>query len=299
MSKLSGSISEIGFHGIPAVLLESAGGASAVVALQGAQVLSWQPANGEEWIYLSPRAVLGGTQPIRGGVPICFPQFSTLGDLPRHGLVRTRTWKIGEKRSGDAVGQGGEVMLTLTLEDDAATRAVWPHKFAAELTVLLSDERLDIELGIDNRGSAPFNFTAALHTYFKIGDSEDLSIDGLRGLKYRDAADGNAIKDERGNVVMIRGEVDRVYRKTSDTVMLNEPHRSLGIHSENFPDLVLWNPGPQRCAEIGDMPADGWQHMVCVEAGAIEQAVELPAGETWWGRQSLLDLAAAAANRIE
>lgn len=299
MSKLSGSISEIGFHGTPAVLLETAGGASAVVSLYGGQVLSWQPANGEEWLYLSPRAAFGSAQPIRGGVPICFPQFSTLGGLPRHGLVRTKTWKIGETRQGEAAGDDGEVMLTLTLEDDAATRAVWPHRFAADLTVLLSDERLDIELGIDNRGDQEFDFTAALHTYLKVGDIEDVSLDGLRGLTYRDAADRDAVKIEHGNVVMIRGEVDRVYRNTSDTLMLNEPNRSLGVHSQNFPDVVVWNPGEQRSAEIADLPADGWQNFVCVEAGAIELPITLPPGETWWGRQTLLDLAAASANRIE
>ena len=296
MSKSSGSISEVGFHGMPAVRLETAGGASAVVSLFGAQVLSWQPAGGDEWLYLSPRAMFGTEQALRGGVPICFPQFSTLGGLPRHGFVRNKTWKIGEKRE---TGDAGEVMLTLTLEDDAAMRALWPHPFLAELTVMLSDERLDIELAIENRGSEPFSFTAALHTYFKVGDIEDVTITGLRGLDYRDAANGNVVKHEGGDVVMLRGEVDRVYRQAADTLMLNEPHRGLGIHSENFPDVVVWNPGQQRCAEFNDLPANGWQHMVCVENGVIEQAVTLPAGETWWGRQTLLDLATATANVIE
>lgn len=296
LSKLSGSISEVGFHGMPALRLESAGGASAVVSLFGAQVLSWQPADGDEWLYLSPRAMFGTEQALRGGVPICFPQFSTLGDLPRHGFARNKTWKVGEKRE---TGDAGEVMLTLTLDDDAATRALWPHAFQAELTVMLSDERLDIELAIENRGQEPLSFTAALHTYFKVGDIEDVTITGLRGLDYRDAANGNVVAHQGGDVVMIRGEVDRVYRQAADTLMLNEPHRGLGIHSENFPDVVVWNPGPQRCAEFNDLPPNGWQHMVCVENGAIEQAVVLPAGDTWWGRQTLLDLATATANVIE
>lgn len=299
MSKATGSISEIGFHGVPAVLLESAGGASAVVSLRGAQVLSWQPASGEEWIYLSPRAVFGGVQPIRGGVPICFPQFSTLGDLPRHGLVRQRTWTLGEQRHLTDSGSRGEVMVSLTLEDDAASRALWPYRFAAELTVLLADERLDIELSIDNRGEQPFAFTAALHTYLKVAEVEDVSLDGLRGLSYRDVADGNQLKPERASVVMVRGEVDRVYQNAPGALMLSEPHRALGLHAENFPDVVVWNPGPDACSRIADLPTDGWRQMLCVEAGAIEQPVQLPPGESWWGRQSLLDLAAAGANRIE
>ena len=297
MSKLSGSINEVGFHGTPAVMLETAGGASAVVSLFGGQLLSWQPANGDEWLYLSPRAAFGRAEPIRGGVPICFPQFSTLGELPRHGFARTRVWKVGEKR--ETAGEQGEVMLTLTLGDDAASRAAWPHPFAAELTVLLADERIDIELAIENRGSESFEFTAALHTYLKLEDVEEVSLDGLRGLSYRDAADADAVKTERGDVVVVRGEVDRVYRDAPPTLMLKEPHRSLGIHAENFPDVVVWNPGAARAAAIADLPADGWRHLLCVEAGVIERPVELPAGETWWGRQTLLDLAAASANGIE
>jgi len=274
-------------------MLETPGGASAVVSLFGAQVLSWQPASGKEWLYLSPNANFGGRQAIRGGIPVCFPQFSTLGPLPRHGFSRTAVWKIGEQR------EEAEVMLTLTLADDAASRAIWPHQFFAELTVLLSDERLDVELAIENRGAAPFGFTAALHTYLKVDDAEDVTIGGLRGLDYRDAANGDVICHERGDVVVVRGAVDRVYRNAPDTLMFNEPQRGLGVHSENFPDVVIWNPGEQGCSAIQDMPANGWQQMVCVEAGAVEREIVLPAGDSWWGRQTLLDLATASANVIE
>jgi glucose-6-phosphate 1-epimerase len=34
------------------------------------------------------------------------------------------------------------------------------------------------------------------------------------------------------------------------------------------------------------MPANGWRHMLCVEA-AVTQPVILPAGEEWYGRQTL------------
>lgn len=293
MSKMTGSISEIGFHGTPAVLLETAGGASAVVSLLGGQVLSWQPASGKEWLYLSPQAVMGGGQAIRGGIPVCFPQFSTLGSLPRHGFARTAVWKLGERREED------QVMVTLTLEDDAARRAIWPHRFQAELTILLADERLDVELAVENRGAESFDFTAALHTYLRVSDIEDVKISGLRGLGYRDAAAGNQLRQERGDVVMIRGEVDRVYRDASAALMLSEPERDLGVHAENFADVVLWNPGAEICTGIADLPADAWRQFVCVEAGAIERAVTLTGGESWWGRQTLLDLATARANVIE
>jgi glucose-6-phosphate 1-epimerase len=54
----SGQISDIDFNGLPALELCAADGARAVVSLFGAQVLSWRPAGGREWLYLSERALL-------------------------------------------------------------------------------------------------------------------------------------------------------------------------------------------------------------------------------------------------
>jgi len=36
------------------------------------------------------------------------------------------------------------------------------------------------------------------------------------------------------------------------------------------------------------MPADGWREMLCVEAARITHPIDLPPGEEWSGRQSLL-----------
>ena len=51
------------------------------------------PAGGEDWLYLSPQADYSPGASIRGGVPVVFPQFSGMGPLPKHGLVRTMTWE--------------------------------------------------------------------------------------------------------------------------------------------------------------------------------------------------------------
>ena len=91
-------MTRIDFRGTPAMLLETRGGARAVVALHGAQLLSWTPARGREWIFLSERAELTPGKAIRGGVPICFPQFAALGPLQKHGLVRTRSWRAAGKQ---------------------------------------------------------------------------------------------------------------------------------------------------------------------------------------------------------
>jgi glucose-6-phosphate 1-epimerase len=50
-----------------------ASGESVTVNLFGATVTSWKLANGEEQLFLSEKAHLDGSKPIRGGIPLVFP----------------------------------------------------------------------------------------------------------------------------------------------------------------------------------------------------------------------------------
>ena len=47
-------------------------GESVTVYLYGATVTSWK-ANGQEQLFLSEKALLDGSKPIRGGIPLVFP----------------------------------------------------------------------------------------------------------------------------------------------------------------------------------------------------------------------------------
>lgn len=273
------------FHGQPALVLAAPDGARAVISLFGAQLLSWTPAGGEERLYLSPLARHDRATPIRGGVPVCFPQFASLGKLPRHGFARTREWEVKDHRIGDSFA-----LATLGLSEDDATWAVWPQRFAAELTVVVENERLDVELEVENTGHAPFAFTAALHTYLRVREVENARLEGLYGHPCRDAADADRIRQETDEAVVVAGEVDRVYHDVKRPLLLRDGNRSLGIHSSGFPDVVVWNPWEQRCKELPDMPPDGFRHMLCVEAAAAQQKIALDAGATWAGRQTLIAL---------
>jgi glucose-6-phosphate 1-epimerase len=179
-------------------------------------------------------------------------------------------------------------VTTLQLVDDADTRALWPHAFAAEMSISIGGGRLDMELEVTNTGDTPFSFTAALHTYLKVREVEALRIEGLRGLDYRDSADEGRIKKESSVGVLIEDETDRIYHGTPPTLLVREDHRAMGIHAENFPDVVIWNPWEEKCRQLADMPADGFRRMLCVEAAAVRQPVELAAGASWWGRQTLV-----------
>ena len=48
-------------------------GESVEVHLHGATVISWKSNDGQENLWLSEKAVLDGSKPIRGGIPVVFP----------------------------------------------------------------------------------------------------------------------------------------------------------------------------------------------------------------------------------
>lgn len=277
------SIENIEFHGIEAFRLKGPRGSSAIVSKLGAQVLSWITPDGREHLFLSDKAVFDGSVAIRGGVPVCFPQFADLGELPKHGFVRTLSWTENARRTGDDYA-----LVTLEISDDAHTRSLWPHPFTAELTLMLEADRIDIEFCVTNTGDVPFEFTAALHSYLRLTQVEDIVIEGLYGHDYRDVAQGNIFVRENSTELVVDRYIDRVYHDIRRPQSLQAGNLSLAIQAQGFPDVVVWNPWVDHCARMADMPADGWRHMLCIEAAAAREPVLLPAGEEWYGRQTLV-----------
>lgn len=276
------AIEPIDFHGLEALRLTGPRGTTAVVSLFGGQLLSWVTHDGRERLFLSDKAVFDGNTPIRGGVPVCFPQFADQGPLPKHGFLRTRRWNVASQRHADDFA-----LLTLETGDDDATRALWPHPFRAEMTFMLEADRIDLEFCVENTGDAPLDFTGALHTYLRVTQVEDVALEGLYGYTFHDKTSGEETR-ETGTELRVEGEVDRVYRDVKRPQLLQAGNLSLGVHSRGFPDVVVWNPWVERCAGMADMPANGWRHMLCVEAAAAAAPVTVAPGEEWYGRQTLV-----------
>ncbi len=270
------------FNGQPAVQLRSPGGAQAVVLLHGAQVVSWQPAGGEEQLYLSPTAHYGNGGAVRGGVPVIFPQFGNEGPLPKHGFARDRTWTLNQ-----AEVRGEHAFAVLTLTDDETTRAIWPHAFTLELTVSVDGSRLEMELAVVNNGEMPIEFQASLHTYLACADVRRAQLEGLMSQNYQDMVLGQP-RQQWIDVVTIAQEIERIYWQAPSALLLREIGRRVNIVSNGFEDVVLWNPGPEKCAALPDMPDDDWLGMLCVEAAQIGNPVRLVAGEEWSAMQTLV-----------
>lgn len=248
------------------------------VAEYGGQLLHWQCPEGIERLYTPEHLQLVPERALRGGVPVCFPQFSGRGDLPKHGLVRTRLWQPRAQT---------ETALILAIEDDDSTRAQWPYAFELVQTLVLDADGLSIALDFHNRSDQPLVFTGALHSYLRVPDVTACTLHGLNGCVYEDAADEGRYKNQQGNL-FIGGEVDRVFAEAPKRLRLNYGNgESLEISQGGFADTVVWCPGPRLAAGFSDMPAEDWRRMLCVEAAAAAQPVTVLADGHWQGWQKL------------
>ncbi|MDM0031660.1 D-hexose-6-phosphate mutarotase [Variovorax sp. J22P271] len=269
------------FRGQPAVRLALPGGDSCTVALHGAHVLSWTTADGVERLYLSPEARFDGQSPIRGGIPVCWPQFNQRGPLPKHGFARNLPW------TAEPQADGQPDTVVLALRDGAATQALWPHAFRARLAVTLGARSLRVALAIDNMGGEPWSFAAALHSYLRVDEATEARLEGLQGANRWDA-----VRDDRhvemAPALAFGSEFDSVYAAPARPLRLVQPSGTLEIsQSASCTETVVWNPGPLLAAKLDDLPDDGWRHMLCVEAARIDEPVLLAPGAQWQGWQQL------------
>lgn len=267
------------------VYLSNAAGYTATVSPHGAQVLSWRSAVGGNHLYCSPQDALPG-RAVRGGIPVCFPQFSNCGPLTKHGFARTSVWQL------DSVPvTGPDVPLaaaSFSLSDSPLTRAVWPFGFTLVLQVQLGEGFMECRLNVSNSGADAFEFTAALHTYLAVDDVLLVAVSSLLAVDYLDELHQDAKTASTVSLLQIRDEVDRTYLNTPTNLeLLVDDQAHMRIEQSGFADTVVWNPGPAKAASLGDMPMDDWRHMLCIEAAQIEHPVQLLPGAQWHGSQRL------------
>lgn len=253
----------------------------ALVSTYGAQVLHFRSSrHPDDLLYVSPRADYRRGTAIRGGIPICWPWFGPDPEgrgRPAHGLARTAQWRpVACARRVD-----GRLSLELALNDDEASRRIWPHAFSLRLEVVVG-QTLHLRLETQNRGDAPFTISQALHSYFLVGDIERATVRGLENGTYIDKLDADRRKVQQGKV-MVDGPLDRIYLQTTDAVCLEDASlgRLVDVRSEGSATTVVWNPWIEGAAKFADLPDRDYRHMLCVEsANAVDDRVELGPGDT-------------------
>jgi glucose-6-phosphate 1-epimerase len=276
-----------GLGGMLKICLEAPDGARAEVYSHGAHVTSWIPVGGSERLFLSQKSEFRPGAAIRGGVPIIFPQFGGLGKLPRHGFARTLPWELASLG-----GDSQTASAKFSLQDTETTRQFWPHPFRVESGISVGGMRLELNLSVTNTGDLPFEFTGALHTYLQVEDILETVVDGLHKVRFHNTVNRPNPSDWIEGVqtdpeIHFPGEVDRVYYNVRQPLRVLEPGKITRVAAAGFPDVVIWNPGPEKSAGLGDMESEGYRHMVCVEAVIAGEPVKLEPGESWLGAQRL------------
>ncbi|KAL4885519.1 galactose mutarotase-like domain-containing protein [Aspergillus karnatakaensis] len=278
-------------------------GESVTVNLYGATVTSWKTADGAEKLWLSDAAVLDGSKPIRGGIPVVFPVFGpppqnhATTPLPQHGFARNSLWEFLGKSSSessdrDNSGSDDAVKLDFGLATSNLTpefRSKWGYEFGLVYSVTLSREGLGTSLQVQNQGKESFEFQVLLHTYFAIEDINSIRVKNLNGKTYIDKVQNASEHTESAPSIAFTSETDRVYKDLDPAVplVISDNEKDLySITREGLNDAVVWNPWIEKAKSMGDFsPDEGYKKMVCVEAGAVNGWQALEAGESWEGGQ--------------
>ncbi len=269
------------FKSFDTIILEHSSGSKAEVALYGAHVLSWKSQTGKDLLMLSRQSSFENGKPIRGGIPVVFPQFSDEGTLPKHGFVRTALWNVenvGEDKNGN-------VFLLLTFKADQNTKALWQYDFHLKYLITLGST-LTLNFSIHNDSNKAFKFQMAFHTYFSVPTIEEVKVRGLKGFYFADyLTDHKEFKEEQ-NELTINKETDRVYKQVMNDIELirSSANDKILIKKENMPDVVVWNPWKEKAHKLPDFADDEYLSMICIETGAIYKPYELSAGTKWEGK---------------
>jgi len=271
---------ETGNGGLPFIHVQNQS-ASALISLYGGQILSFKPVDEKaDMLFLSKKSFYGDGKAIRGGIPVCWPWFGPDPkglQRPNHGFVRNHLWEVTGTLTTET-----ETKISLQFTESLKYEKTWKQPFTLTLQFSIA-KTLVIKLVTENTGEKPFSITQAFHTYFSIGDINQVQVLGLEGCTYFDKLDQGKEKMQT-DIVTITDEIDRIYEDIDNHLVLNDPanNRRIEIASENCRTGVVWNPWQKAMV---DLEEQDYQCFVCVETGNIAfDLVQIPPG----GKNSLI-----------
>jgi glucose-6-phosphate 1-epimerase len=258
------------WQGLPTLLIDTPL-ARCEIGLQGAQVLSFIPAqDGRDLLWCSPARLQPG-RPVRGGIPVCWPWFSRQGQVPsavQHGFARRMPWALRHAReSADGTVQ---VVLELVAPRGGWPQSDWPAACTAQLQLEIGSA-LTVRLISRNDSDTPVRLTQALHTYLRVGDVHHARLHGLEGRDYLDNLQGLARFTQHAPWQFDEA-CDRIYLETASEHRIEDPllQRTIRITTQGSGSTVVWNAGAPGYAALGDVPAHAWPGYLCVEAANCE-----------------------------
>ena len=235
--------------------------ASCVVETEGARILSFRPADGEEVVWNADPIQTSAPKWAHGGIPVCWPWFGVNGKVDIHGTAWKSPFAVVSN-----VRENGRARLVLARDEEKAR---------IELTVSLYDA-LKLELKTTNTSGEPFRFSAAFHPYFRVGDVARCSVGGVN-----EPFEASALAAP----ISLANPIDDVFpanRGSCSVYRLSDPvlDRTLYVFAENSTHVNVWNPGAPKDTP-GFIPGDSWKGFACVEPvlGSVEEPVALKPGD--------------------
>ncbi|KAL8854271.1 MAG: hypothetical protein Q9221_000985 [Calogaya cf. arnoldii] len=271
------------------------------VLLYGATVISWKSANGKENLFLSDKALLDGSKPVRGGIPLVFPVFGPpspdhpTGKLPQHGFARNSRWEYLGKSSSESSSLpnskgDASVKLDLGLSNSMLSDSKWDYKFNLTYSVTLSQDSLETSLVVRNTGTSNYDFQVLFHSYLAIDNISETTVSGLEKAAFKDKMQGGKEVGPAGKPISIDSETDRIYTTAPEQAIkiLEKGKDRYELTRDMLSDVVVWNPWIEKAKGMADFgPEDAYKKMICVEAGSVSAWNNLEAGDTWEGGQRI------------
>ncbi|TDH69792.1 hypothetical protein CCR75_001288 [Bremia lactucae] len=287
------------------ITLTHPSGSTAEVFYFGAHVKSFQPAMKPKLdiLFMSKKSNMDGEKPIRGGIPIVWPNFGSAEGLPGHGFARITNWTLVSHE--DAKEKDGVSTAIFKMEASESTRKMWPNEFKLEYWITLHANQLDTALHVRNTDKKSIQFHALLHNYLWIDDvrNDGAQVNGLKGVDYFDKVSKTNMTETR-EYITITKDTDSVYKNAPDridTVIkgVDAVDRTVTVEKsgsirngngkgeiETKTDVVVWNPYT-RAANITDMGAEEYMNFLAIEPGRVSEHQELGVGMTYILKQSI------------
>ena len=296
------------------ILEQPASNSSVKILAYGSHIISWKQ-NGVEKLFCSSLSPLDGSRPIRGGIPIVFPQFAGLAPatvlagnslnrsqiLPLHGFARNSIWRY---RGHNIKRLDKSIMVTMSLDHTRipinASR-IWPFAFQSKLRVKLDfDGRLSMNLTVVNKDTSPFTFDVLFHNYFAVSQIRNVVVGGLANTTFIDKTRNFTLAMEpNAGYRSYSSFTDNVYHafKLDKLTLFDLPKapstkliRALSLEKFNLKSIVTWNPFERRTDDLA--PGDS-ERFLAIEFGTVGKLVEsygnpvsLDPGQEWVGGQT-------------
>ena len=169
-----------------------------------------------------------------------------------HGFARMTEWELTKTSEKP----DGSVQLHFNLPENVCAKNAWPAA-KVDFTVTVHD-KLTMELTVTNPSKEDFTFENCLHTYFEVGEIENISIAGLKGTSYLDKTENFARKLESGDSFKIFSETDRVFLDASWHG--GNPRRKIATKNYYRKIRLEFDGGLESMDREGESAAGFWRH---------------------------------------